>query len=67
MWLYPLPAILALIGFVFVLFSRTNSLLQVRYAVLILVTGTLLYGVRAWRRNEWPFGRQTVASEESTG
>jgi amino acid transporter len=65
MWLYPLPAILASIGFVFVLFSRTNSLVQVRYAVVILVSGTLLYGVRAWQRREWPFAMR--ANQRTAG
>ncbi|HUK24026.1 MAG TPA: APC family permease [Terriglobales bacterium] len=56
MWLYPLPALLASVGFVFVLFSRTNSLLQIRYALVILITGIVLYMARAWRHQEWPFG-----------
>ena len=49
MWLYPLPALLASVGFIFVLVSRTNSLRQVRYAVVILMTGIAIYMVRAWR------------------
>ncbi|MBA3915849.1 MAG: APC family permease, partial [Acidobacteriales bacterium] len=64
MWLYPAPAILASIGFVFVLFSRTNSLVQVRYAVVILVTGVILYMTRAWFRREWPFAPQQLLSGE---
>jgi hypothetical protein len=55
MWLYPLPALFASIGFIFVLVSRTNSLKQVRYALVILVTGIAIYLVRAWRNREWPF------------
>ncbi|HKS75604.1 MAG TPA: APC family permease [Terriglobales bacterium] len=55
MWLYPLPALIASVGFVFILFSRTNSLKQIRYAVVILVTGLAIYLVRSWRRREWPF------------
>jgi amino acid transporter len=56
MWLYPLPAFLASLGFIFVLVSRTNSLRQVRYAVVILMTGMAIYIGRAWRNKEWPFG-----------
>jgi amino acid transporter len=59
MWLYPLPALAASAGFIFVLFSRTNSMKQIRYATMILVTGLIIYAVRAWRNSEWPFG-QTV-------
>ena len=60
MWLYPLPALLASIGFIFVLVSRTNSLKQVRYALVILITGIAIYLVRAWRNQEWPFGSSPV-------
>jgi len=56
MWLFPLPALLASLGFTFVLISRTNSLRQVRYALVILMTGTIIYMVRSWRNADWPFG-----------
>jgi len=56
MWLYPLPAILASGGFVFILISRTNSLTQIRYALVILITGIVIYLARSWRNREWPFG-----------
>jgi amino acid transporter len=61
MWLYPLPALFASIGFIFVLVSRTNSLKQVRYALVILITGIAIYLVRAWRNKEWPFELSPVA------
>jgi len=32
MWGYPVPAVLAIIGFVYVVFARTGSLVQLRYA-----------------------------------
>src|SRR6202046_1188212 len=56
MWLYPLPALAASVGFLFVLISRTNSLTQIRYAMLILISGVVIYLVRAWKHGEWPFG-----------
>jgi amino acid transporter len=55
MWLYPLPALLAIAGFLFILFNRVNALKEVRYAVVILVAGVVIYMIRAWRSNEWPF------------
>jgi len=55
MWLYPLPALAASLGFLFILVSRTNSLSQIRYAALVLVSGVGIYLVRSWRRGEWPF------------
>lgn len=57
MWFYPLPALLASVGFVFILVSRTNSLTQIRFAVVILVSGLAIYLARAWHSGEWPFGR----------
>jgi amino acid transporter len=55
MWLYPVPALIAIVGFLFVLIYRQNFLKEMRYAVLILVAGLLIFFVRAWSRREWPF------------
>ncbi len=55
MWLYPVPALVACAGFLFILFNRANALKEVRYAVVILVTGLTIYMIRAWRHSEWPF------------
>jgi basic amino acid/polyamine antiporter, APA family len=55
MWLYPLPALIACAGFVFILVSRTNSSTQIRYAMLILLSGLAIYLARAFRNREWPF------------
>src|ERR1700731_837372 len=56
MWLYPLPALVAIAGFLFILFGRENWQKEVRYAVVILLAGLLIYMIRAWRGREWPFG-----------
>jgi amino acid transporter len=55
MWLYPLPALLAIAGFIFILVARKNFLREIRYAVVILILGLAIYFVRSWRRREWPF------------
>jgi len=55
MWFYPVPALLAIFGFLYVLIMRQNFLKEVRYAVVIIVVGLAIYVVRAWRRREWPF------------
>ena len=44
--LYPLPVLLALCGFLFILFSRPNFLREMRTAGLILVIGATVYGFR---------------------
>jgi hypothetical protein len=55
MWLFPLPALLATTGFVFVLVKRPNAIVQIRYAAVILFIGVIVYLIRAWFRGEWPF------------
>jgi APA family basic amino acid/polyamine antiporter len=55
MWLYPLPALAAAAGFIFILFNRRNAMKEVRYAAVILLAGLTIYMVRAWRGKEWPF------------
>jgi amino acid transporter len=44
--LYPLPVIVALSGFLFILFSRPHFLTEMRTAGLILLAGLVVYGVR---------------------
>jgi amino acid transporter len=56
MWLYPLPALLAIGGFLFILFNREHWQKEMRYAVVILLAGLVIYMFRAWRSGEWPFG-----------
>lgn len=62
MWLYPLPALLAFGGFLYVLISRPNFQKEVRYAVVLLIVGLAIYLLRAWRRGEWPFAERFVSS-----
>ena len=55
MWLYPLPALLAFVGFVFILVERPEFMKEVRYAAVLLLLGLIIYLARSWRRREWPF------------
>ena len=55
MWLYPLPALLAITGFIFILTKRPDALKQIRYTVLIVIAGLAVYMFRAWRGRQWPF------------
>jgi len=59
MWLFPLPALLACAGFLFILFGRKNWAKEVRYAAVILITGVAIYLVRAWKDGEWPFSAKS--------
>lgn len=58
MWLYPLPPLLALGGFLFMLISRPDARKEFFYAVLVAAVGSILYMVRARVRSEWPFVRR---------
>ncbi|MGH9511179.1 MAG: APC family permease [Terriglobales bacterium] len=62
MWLYPLPALAAIIGFVFILISRAGSLVQLRYALLIVLTGVAIFLIRAGRSRQWPFESGTSSA-----
>jgi amino acid transporter len=54
-WLYPAPPLLALGGFLFILFSRAQGLHDLLYAAGIALAGSILYLLRARKRREWPF------------
>ena len=65
MWLYPVPALLATMGFLFVLVERKYFLKEIRYAVVLLIAGIVVYMVRSLRRKEWPFaGGATPSAAE---
>ena len=63
MWLYPVPAVVALIGFLYVLFMRDGFLTQVKYAAVLIVAGLIVYFVRSYRRKEFPFEKIVNANE----
>ena len=53
MWLYPLPALIALLGWLF-LFA-TSGRATILYALVALAAGVIVYlGWAGWRR-DWPF------------
>ena len=55
MWLYPLPALLSICGFLFVLFARERFQKEVRYAAVVLAAGLVVFAWRSWRQRQWPF------------
>jgi APA family basic amino acid/polyamine antiporter len=54
-WFYPLPPLIAIAGFLYILFSRPHFAREIFFAMVVVLTGTLTYLLRAWRRREWPF------------
>jgi APA family basic amino acid/polyamine antiporter len=54
-WLYPLPPLLALAGFLFILVSRPQARHECWWALLVAAVGSALYFARARMRREWPW------------
>ncbi|HTV54815.1 MAG TPA: APC family permease [Terriglobia bacterium] len=53
MWLYPIPGIISLFGWLFVLGTAPRRSLF--FAVAVLLVGSAAYLVRARKRGEWPW------------
>jgi amino acid transporter len=53
--LYPIPPLVAMAGFAFILINRAHAIGELAVAAGIAVSGTLIYLARAHRRREWPF------------
>ncbi|MFZ1085558.1 MAG: APC family permease [Terracidiphilus sp.] len=53
--LYPLPPLVAMGGFIFMLVNRTHALGGLAVAAGIALSGTLIYLIRARRLGQWPF------------
>jgi amino acid transporter len=64
MWFYPVPALLAIFGFTFILFKRPTFFKEIRYAAVILFSGLVVYSIRAWRRHEWPFAGSMMTTPD---
>lgn len=65
MWLYPIPAVIALIGFLYVLFMRQNFQKEVKYAAVLIFLGLIIYFIRSYRRGEFPFGTGEQPAKET--
>ena len=55
MWLYPIPALIAAIGFLYVMFMRPNFQREISLGVVIVIAGVVIYLIRSRYRREWPF------------
>jgi len=51
MWLYPLPAVISFIGFIYVLVSRHDFLKEIRYAIVLIFIGTILFLWRMFKKD----------------
>ena len=60
MWLYPLPALVALLGWIFVF--ATTQLQVILFGVGVLALGCLAFLLWSWSTNRWPFGLEEAMS-----
>ena len=60
MWLYPLPALVALLGWIFVF--ATTQLRVIVFGVSVLALGCVAFLLWSWRTSRWPFSLEAVTS-----
>ena len=53
MWLYPLPSLIALLGWIFIF--ATTPLTVIAFGLGALVLGVLAFGLWSWKLKTWPF------------
>jgi len=46
MWLYPVPAVLACLGYIYTVVMRPKSIESIRLAILVVIVGTVLFWIR---------------------
>jgi amino acid transporter len=56
MWFYPLPGIISLLGWLYVL--GTAARMSLLFALAVFAVGSAAYFIRSRMRHEWPFARQ---------
>lgn len=61
MWLYPVPALVAFAGFLYIFTARTTGIDILFYAIALLIVGVGVFLVRAARRRAWPFADAGMA------
>jgi amino acid transporter len=54
MWLYPIPALIAMLGWIFVF--ATTQVRVIAFGVGVLVLGCVAFMLWSWRTSRWPFG-----------
>jgi hypothetical protein len=58
MWLFPLPALIALLGWIYVFSSAGRN--AIVYGAVTLAAGAAVFLIRAAIRREWPFVRSAA-------
>ena len=64
--LFPLPPLLAITGFLFILAYRPNPFRELGVALALALVGTLIYLIRARSRLQWPFRQKPFCLPKSS-
>ncbi|MGH9433049.1 MAG: APC family permease [Terriglobia bacterium] len=59
MWFYPIPGIISVFGWIYVL--STVAPRSLIFAFSVFLAGSVAYGIRARRDGDWPFANRTAA------
>ncbi len=59
MWFYPLPALVALVGWVYIF--CTAKLVYIQLTGAVILAGTLAYLAWSWKTRAWPFAAAAAA------
>jgi len=60
MWLYPVPALIALAGWIFVF--ATTQVRVILFGVGVLALGFVAFLLWSWRTRRWPYGLEEAVS-----
>jgi len=63
MWLYPLPSLIALLGWIFIF--ATTPLDVIAFGLGALLLGVVCFAVWSWKGRTWPFAAVSVSSPSS--
>jgi amino acid transporter len=56
MWLYPIPGLISILGWLYIL--GTVAIASLVFAVAVFLVGSVIFFIRAKIRREWPFAEQ---------
>lgn len=60
MWLYPLPSLVALVGWIFIFATTPPAVIAFGLGALLL--GIVCFGAWSWKERMWPFDARRVAA-----
>jgi hypothetical protein len=60
MWLYPIPAVVALLGWIFVF--ATTQVSVILFGIAVLALGVAAFLLWSWNTKRWPFGLAEAVS-----